>query len=189
MEKINLNTPAYDAAFEAATIYAKKAIVAAVQVTAEALVNDRLRHLDVRKDEHLGYVVDTYVMVEEDGQRKARLENTHTISEGMWIVTNPLQKEGDAFNNFAMSDADFKKRYEPHDGRHYRARGMGRIIPNTTGHEVEIDAPWGGTQNGAADCYFCCAYDPANPDELGTNRYILSQNDFQAYAPAKEVLG
>lgn len=31
---------------------------------------------------------------------------------------------------------------------------MARIIKNETGNKVEIEAPWGGAQEGDASCYF-----------------------------------
>ena len=54
----------------------------------------------------------------------------------------------------------------------------------------EIEAPWGGPQNGDVKCYFCAPYSKDNPDDLAEgDRYILSENDFAAYGLADEVLG
>lgn len=190
MKKIDLNTPAFDAKFANAPLYVKTAIVSAVQITEEGLQSGTYANLDVRYDEKAkAYVVDTYVMEEtEEEGRKAKLENTRTVEPGMWLVTNPVVQEGDRLNNFAMDDKTFKKRYVP-EGDHYRAKGRGWIIPNDSGEEVEITPPWGGTQAGGVDCFFVCAVDDENPEERGSNRYILSQNDFAAYGLASEVLG
>ncbi len=190
MKKIDLTSAAFSAQFANAPLYVKTAVVSAVQLTEEGLQSGAYSALDVRYDEkEKAYVVDTYVMEETEEGRKAKLENTRPVEPGMWVVTNPVQQEGDVLNNFAMDDATFKKRYEPEGDGRYRAKGRGWIIPNDTGEEVEITPPWGGTQTGAADCYFVCAQDPAKPEERGNNRYILSQNDFAAYGLASEVLG
>ena len=190
MKKINLND--YTNQFRTAPIYAKKGTIAAIQITQEGLESGLYADKDVRFDEQSGeYVIDTYVMREENGERIAKLEDTRKVVAGEWIATNPKKFESDRDNNYAIPDDTFRKKYEPTDQEGiFRAKGMGRIIPNNTGEDVEIDAPWGGTQNGDAKCYFCAPYDPENPDDLAIDRrYLLSENDFAAYGPADEVLG
>ena len=190
MKKINLND--YTDQFRTAPIFAKKGFIAAIQVTPEGLESGLYADKDVRFDEQSGeYVIDTYVMREENGERIARVESTNKVVVDDWIATNPKKFESDRDNNYAIPDATFREKYEPTDQEGiYRARGMGRIIPNDTGEDIEIDAPWGGTQNGDAKCYFCAPYDPENPDDLAVNRrYLLSENDFAVYGPADEVLG
>ena len=192
-EKISLDTPELDARFAGAEVFHKKGSISAVQITAEGLQSGAYADKDIRFDETAGeYVIDTYVMrTKEDGSRVAELEDTRKVEPGEWLATNPLQQEGDRENNYAIPDATFKKRYEASDTPGvYRAKGMARIIKNDTGRSVQIEAPWGGTQEGDASCYFCAPYDRENPDDLAEgHRYILSENDFAAYAPASEVLG
>ena len=187
MKRIDLNTPEYTAAFQAAPLFVKKAIVDAVLVTAEALQRGEYSDLGVRYDEAgKTYVIDTYVMATEGESRVKKLENTREVVPGLWIVTNPRQQEGDCLNCYAMDAATFQKKYEPMDDGRYRARGKARIIQNDTGCDVDIIPPWGGDpQTGTADCYFCCSVDSAEPEAVGDNRYLLSQNDFGAYVPAE----
>ncbi len=190
MKKINLNS--YTDQFRTAPIFAKKGVIAAIQVTPDGLESGLYADKGVRFDEKSDrYVIDTYVMREKDGKRVAELEDTHEVVAGHWIATNPKKYESDRDNNYPIPDATFRKRYEPTDQEGvFRAKGMCRIIPNDTGEDVEIDAPWGGSQNGDAKCYFCAPYDPENPEDLAIDRrYLLSENDFAAYGPADEVLG
>ncbi|MBQ8992341.1 hypothetical protein IJ090_02835 [Candidatus Saccharibacteria bacterium] len=199
MKKINLKNQEYTNQFAKANIYAKKGVVKAVQITREGMMCNAYSNLDVRFDTELGKsVIDTYVMREvpategEGVVRSAELEDTRPIEIGEWIATNPKVCESDRDNNYAIPDATFKKRYEPIPGAPgmFRAKGMARIIRNDTGDDVEIEAPWGGPQNGDRNCYFCAPYDKDDPDNLAENdRYILSENDFAAYSLADEVLG
>ena len=66
---------------------------------------------------------------------------------------------------------------------------MARIIKNDVGTPVEIDAPWGGTQEGTSECYFAVTYDPNKPNEISSDRYLLSQNDRATYGTLTEVFG
>ena len=190
-EKIDLSTPEYTAKFGKAEIFAKKGIVNAEQLTEEGLASGAYADKDIRYDEASGgYVVNTYVMREnEDGSRVAELEDTRPVEAGMWVLTNPVQQEGDHPNNYCQKDATFQKRYEATDEPGvYRAKGMARIIKNDTGHEVVIDDPWGTQQEGDKDCYFCVPYDPDHPFDIPEGKaYILSENDFANYGPAAEV--
>ena len=168
-----------------------------MQITENGLKAGKYTDKDIRFDDEKGqYVIDTYVMreipVEGKGCiRSAELEDTRPVEVGEWIATNPKVWESDCDNNYVIPDATFHKRYEPTDEPGvYRAKGMARIIQNDTGDAVEIEAPWGGPQNGDAKCYFCAPYSKDNPDDLAEgDRYILSENDFAAYGLADEVLG
>ncbi|MBR3236347.1 hypothetical protein IKF92_01540 [Candidatus Saccharibacteria bacterium] len=198
MKKINLNTGEYNDKFAMADIYAKKGIIKAIQITEDGLKAGEYADKDIRFDnEKAQYVIDTYVMreVSAEGEggfiRKAELEDTRPVEVGEWIATNPKAYDTDRDNNYAIPDATFQKRYELTDKPGvYRAKGMARIIQNDTGDAVEIEAPWGGTQNGDEKCYFCAPYNKDDPDDLAVgDRYILSENDFVAYGLASEVLG
>lgn len=186
-KKVDLNSEEYTARFAEAPIYAKKAKIEAVQITQEGLEAGEYDDKDVRFDGEQ-YVIDTYVMREHDGERVAGLEDTRPVVVGEWIATNPLQQEGDRANNYAIPDETFKKRYKTTDEPGvYRAAGMARIIKNETGNKVEIEAPWGGSQDGDAECYFCAPYNPEEPEDLAEGeRYILSENDFATYELAND---
>lgn len=189
-QHVDLQSSEYTAKFANAEIYAKKGKVNAVEVTAEGLANSQYESLDVRQDENGGYVIDTYVMQENaDGVRERVYETTKSLQPGQWILTNPAQVEGDYPNNYAVDGDKFAKRYEPtKQPGVYRARGMARIIRNETGTPVDVTPSWGGTQEGDANCYFVSTYDPDNPDEISTDRYLLDENDFATYGLASEVL-
>jgi hypothetical protein len=81
--------------------------------------------------------------------------------------------------------------YEPTDVEGvFRAKGMVRAIPNPTGQSVEITAPWGEPQYGDAECLFASVYDPAQPDVVGPDRYIIDNDSFLAtYGTLQEVYG
>ncbi len=184
-EKVDLNSAEYTVRFVEAPVYAKKARIEAVQITQSGLESGEYADKDIRLDGEQ-YVIDTYVMREQDdGSRVAELEDTRPVVAGEWIATNPIQQEGDRANNYAIPDETFKKRYRATDvSGVYQAAGMARIIKNETGNKVEIEAPWGGTQEGDAKCYFCAPYNPDEPDDLAEGkRYILSENDFATYEP------
>lgn len=186
---VDLNTAEYTDKFAAAEIFAKKAKVSAVEVTAEGLAGDQYGP-DVRLDDDGNYVLDTYVMKQaEDGSREKVYETTKQLQPGQWILTNPAQVAGDYPNSYAVDGDKFAKRYEPtNQPGVYRASGMARIIKNDTGVPVEITAPWGDKQEGDADCYFAVTYNPDQPDEISGDRYVLSENDFATYGLASEVL-
>lgn len=182
---VDLQADEYTEKFANADIFAKKSKVNAMQITADGLANRKYSDLDVR-EEGGRYLIDTYVMAQDDdGARSRKLENTREVAPGQWITTNPKQRPDDYPNNYAIDGATFAKKYEPTDADGvYCARGMARIIRNDTGESVEIMAPWGEPQDGGENCYFAVSYDPENPDEIGDDRYILSENDFATYESA-----
>ena len=199
--KLDLQTAEMDEALAKAPIYAKTAVVRAWQVDSCSMKEFTKRsgadQYDIFLDEEDGaFKLRTFVMEGEGSDRRRVEECVKEVKEGDWIVTNPAQQEGDYPNRYVVDDATFQKRYElkAHswitvDGDQFRAKGMARIIPNPTGNPIEIEAPWGGVQTGGADCYVCATYDRECPDEVSTNRYILSANDFANYSLAEEVLG
>lgn len=190
-QHVDLQTQEYTDKFAQAEVYAKKTKVNAVEITAEGLASGAYDGYDVHLDDNGDYVLDTYVMKQnDDGTRERVYETTKKVVPGQWILTNPSQVEGDYPNNYAVDGDKFQKRYEPtnQDGV-YRAKGMARIIRNDVGAPVEITAPWGDSQEGDANCYFAVTYNPDDPDEISGDRYILSENDFATYGLASEVLG
>ena len=199
MRHVDLNTKEITELFKEAEIYAKTGQMEAVQITQEGLESGAYADKDVRlgKVDEKGnyteggkYVIDTYVMKEnKNGTREAAFETTNKVEPGYWIITNPIQQEGDRENNFAQDDKKFHSKYEPTDKEGiYRPKGIARIIPNPFKEPIEIDAEW-GKQVGDENCYCCVPYEREDPDLLPADRYLLSENDFAAYKPAKEVLG
>ena len=113
------------------------------------------------------------------------VETSNTAGENDVIVTNPGGEE------YIISAEKAAGRYEPTDVEGvFRAKGMARIVQNNTGSPVTIMAPWGEPQNGGPDCYFATVYDPENPDEVSSDRYIIGADEYaETYGPADEVLG
>lgn len=188
--RVDLTEEAYTKRFETAEYYIKKKVVNAVQVTETGLEAGDYKGLDVEYDEETGqYMITTWVMREENGQRIAAIEDKRRVVPGEWIVTNPTQQPGDRANNYPVPDETFKKRYEATNtsGR-YRAKGKARIIKNPTGQKVVITAPWGGDQNGDEECYFCAVCEDETLETISPdNRYILSANDFATYEVVPEA--
>jgi hypothetical protein len=110
-----------------------------------------------------------------------RDETVNTAKDGDYVVTNP---GGEQYFIGAQKVAD---RYtDIGDGR-YQAKGACRAFQNPTGGEVTIIAPWGEEQHGGSDAMLAVLYDPENPDEVGSDRYIIGGEEFKnTYAPAPE---
>lgn len=112
-------------------------------------------------------------------------ETVNTAHPGDIIVTNPTGEE------YVIDAAKFAKRYEATDDLGvYRAKGCARAVKNPEGCDIKIMAPWGEEQKGDENCMVATLYDPANPDEIGTDRYIIGGEEFAAtYAPYADVFG
>ena len=111
-------------------------------------------------------------------------ETVNYAEEGDVIVTNPGGEK------YILKPENFAKRYEPtaEEGV-YRAKGMARAIKNGTGAPIEIMAPWGEPQFGDQDCMIATVFDPDNPDQIGSDRYIIGAKEFaETYGPIEEVL-
>jgi hypothetical protein len=188
--RVDLTEPEYTERFKNAEYYIKKKVVDAVQITEAGLEAGDYASLDVEYDEATSqFMITTWVMREENGQRIAAIEDKRVVVPGEWIVTNPLQQPGDRANNYPVPNETFMKRYEATDqpGR-YRAKGKARIIKNPTNHKVVITAPWGGDQNGDEECYFCAVCEDETLETISPdNRYILSANDFATYEVVPEA--
>lgn len=185
--ELNLDSAEWDDDFAQAETFVKKGRVTAVRLTEEGLKSGEYADRDIRWDEEKkSYVVDTWVMQEKampDGskQRVAVIEDTHTVSAGDWVLTNPVQQEGDHLNNYPQDNETFTKSYEPDERSDqsgvYRAKGTAKIFRNPTSKPVFIHK-WGTIQEGDAHCYFCERHTDGK-----TSRYLLSENDFAAYEP------
>lgn len=113
------------------------------------------------------------------------VETVNTAEEGDVVVTNPGGEK------YVLKPEKFAGRYEVTEEEGvFRAKGEVHAFENTTGEAVAVLAPWGEEQYGDPDCMLATVFDPENPDEIGTDRYIIARDEFLAtYAPAVEVLG
>jgi len=113
----------------------------------------------------------------EDGT----VETVNTAQAGDYIVTNPGGEK------YVLTPQKFKRSYETtEDAGVFKAKGMARAFQNDTGMPATIVPSWGGTQEGGADCMFATVYDPANPDLIGADRYIIGREEFLAtYVPVE----
>jgi hypothetical protein len=110
-----------------------------------------------------------------------RVETKNVAKEGDHVVTNP---DGEQYFISAQEVAD---RYtDLGDGR-YQAKGACRAFPNPTGDEITIIAPWGEEQHGGADAMVAVLYDPAQPDVIGSDRYIIGGKEFKNTYALKPV--
>lgn len=112
-------------------------------------------------------------------------ETVNVAEPGDVIVTNPGGEK------YVIKSEKFAKRYEAIDENGtYRAKGMVRIVENPTGTPIEITAPWGEKQFGAANCMVATNYDPEHPEEISNDRYIINHQEFlDTYGLASDVLG
>ena len=112
------------------------------------------------------------------------VETSRTVPAGEVIVTNPGGEK------YAIEREKFEKRYDTtvEEGV-YRAKGMARAVDNPTGQDIQIMAPWGELQYGGPDCKIATVFDPDNPNEVGSDRYIIGRQEFEdTYGPIEEVL-
>lgn len=106
-------------------------------------------------------------------------ETTNTANEGDFIVTNPGGEQ------YIVPGEKFVKRYETTDQEGtFKAVGMIRAIKNPSAESIKIVAPWGEEMDGDAECYIVTGYDPTNPEEISSDRYIIGAQEFaDTYAP------
>lgn len=126
---------------------------------------------------HGGEVIETVLA---DGT----IETTNTANPGDAIITNPGGEQ------YIIPAETFNKRYEATaDEGVFRAKGMARAFKNDTGAPIEIMAPWGEPQYGDENCMIATVFDPDNPSEIGSDRYIIGADEFaETYGPIEEVL-
>lgn len=146
--KIDLSTDSYTAAFAAAPIYRKKGLVTA-------------------RDAEAGERITTTLA---DGTKET---TSRAAVAGDKVITNPGGEE------YLIGGDKFATRYEPTDvPGQFRASGRIRAIPNTTGEEVEITAPWGEVQVGGPNCVFATAVETDGSPTA--DRYIIGRAEFTA---------
>ncbi|MDB5178046.1 MAG: hypothetical protein JWO61_429 [Candidatus Saccharibacteria bacterium] len=118
------------------------------------------------------------VTVTPDGVEEGR----NTAGEGDHVVT------GANGADFILPAEKFNKLYEAtEDEGTFQAKGTARIIDNPTGKKIGILAPWGEMQYGDAEAKLAVQYDPANPDVVGTDRYVLDSNEFAVYKEVEQA--
>jgi len=100
------------------------------------------------------------------------VETTDIANEGDPIVTNPGGEE------YLIRHENFAHHYETTDQEGvFKAKDLVRAIKNPTGEPIRIIAPWGKEMNGDAECYIVAGYDPANPEEIGSDRYLIGAQE------------
>ena len=111
------------------------------------------------------------------------VETVNTAKEGDMVITNPGGEQ------YFVSAEKVAARYEPTDEEGvFKAKGMVRALQNPTGTPIEIMAPWGEPQYGDERAMLATLYDPAQPEVIGTDRYIIGYDEFQTtYAPVEEA--
>ena len=105
-----------------------------------------------------------------DGQQYVETENIAEMGDA--IITGP---EGE---HYSIAAADFAALYEPLRGEDgavvpgaYLPKNQIKAMPNPTGREIVIDAPWGGQQHGEADCWLV-------ESQVNGSRYIIEAAAF-----------
>lgn len=100
-------------------------------------------------------------------------EETVNISkEGDFLISNPGGEQ------YLIGSEKFNARYAPTDQENiYQASGHARVLLNPTERPIKIIAPWGSEQFGAVDCLVATTYDPAKPNEVSRDRYIIGRDE------------
>lgn len=102
------------------------------------------------------------------------LETVNDAEPGDYLVTNPTGEK------YVLKPDVFNKRYEStQEYQVWKAVGLIRAIPSPFNTDIEIDAPWGETQRGKANCMIATAIEN-DFDEAGEERYIIEAEAFLA---------
>ncbi|HVX23862.1 MAG TPA: PGDYG domain-containing protein [Candidatus Saccharimonadales bacterium] len=111
------------------------------------------------------------------------VETTNTAKEDQIVITNPGNEQ------YIIDADEFQRRYQPTEEEGvFQATGSVRAFQNQTGRPIQIIAPWGEPQYGDEQCMLATPYDTQNPDDIGTDRYIIGQEEFQETYGAPETL-
>lgn len=111
--------------------------------------------------------------------RDGTVETTRRAAAGDIVITNPDGEQ------YAIAAETFAARYEPAGDGRWRATDACRALVNPTGEPIIVLAPWGEQQHGGPDAMLAVAVDPATPDAIGADRYIIGAREFAAtYQPA-----
>lgn len=111
-------------------------------------------------------------------------EETINVAEpGDVVVTNPGGEK------YVLKADVFARRYEStdHEGL-FRAKGRIRALPNLTGSDIRVRAPWGEVQHGRPDCMIATVCDPTHSDAIGSDRYLIGKDEFcTTYVSEEEI--
>lgn len=112
------------------------------------------------------------------------IETKNVTKEGDVIITNPAGEQ------YIVHQEEFFRSYAATDEEGiYRSTDMIRAVPNDTGKDIEIMAPWGEKMRGDADCYIVSPVDFDNPHQVSADRYIVGREEFeQTYGSIQDVL-
>jgi hypothetical protein len=100
-------------------------------------------------------------------------ETENTAGEEDVVVTNPSGEKQ------IVSLEKAVQRYDLTDTPGlFLAKGMVRAVDNPHGRPISIMAPWGSPQYGDTQCKVAALYDPAAPDVVGADRYLIGKDEF-----------
>ena len=205
-KKIDLYSDEYDQKFADAKEFVDLAPLVVEEVTEEGLAENLYEDKGVVKDANGHYSLVAYEMQTrktKDGDEIRALvaEDTYKIEAGMWILTRPVNREGEPQTHFVADEmSDVMEHYEEADrfdnlegfsfgpelprGVVVRPKGYMekaiqpiQVLKNDTGMNVAINDNHGTGQKGMDDCYFV---------KSGNARYLVSKDDFQSYIPYKK---
>ncbi len=100
------------------------------------------------------------------------IETINIAEKGDIIITNP---SGELY---LLATEKFNQQYEGLGQGRYRTKDACRAFKNPTGKNITIIAPWGDEQHGGPNAMLAVAVDPANPDTIGADRYIIGGKEF-----------
>lgn len=107
------------------------------------------------------------------------VETSNVAGDGDLVVTNP------GGESYLVTKEVFNKRYkETGTPGIFQAQGMVRAVPNPTGTQVAITAPWGEDMVGDKDCWIVEAVDTTDPASRSNDRYLIGGAEFvDTYRP------
>ena len=107
-----------------------------------------------------------------------RVETSNIAHEGHLIITNPGGEK------YLKSRIKVAAQYTHVSDDIYRANAFCRALPNYTGREITIAAPWGADQHGGKDAMLVARYYLDKPDEVDNERFIIGGHEFRStYSP------
>lgn len=110
----------------------------------------------------------------EDGT----VETVNTAEENQVVIINPGGEQ------YIIDGEKFMQRYESTEETNvFKAKGAVRAFRNQTGRPIQIMAPWEQPQLGDEQCMLATPFNPEQPDEISSDRYIIGAEEFdETYA-------
>jgi hypothetical protein len=132
-------------------------------------------------------------IVPEIATEDTEVKTTFARDDGEFEETVNVAHPGDAIitgakgERYVLTAENFANMYVPLTDENgevvegkYLPRNVVKRIKNPTGQEIVIDAPWGGDQNGEADCWLV-------ESQVNGDRYIIEAAAFaESYRPTEE---